>query len=316
MRNLPSMDNNSEGKVLYDIVRGRAYTGEVKSEIMQRGLKRIGGTQWLSLATGTKYEFLLTQNGDEQFVSRIDVIERDHRIHLADVGDINSSSDNSEKINPLDNVHHKTIGAFCRQVEQSKAIYETLNQWNEEIGKKSTFGLQLQQITQVDLLSWEDLTFLPDPLGSGQYIFGVRRTGKVAAMRAWLNLPGGEFIMPLEMTTEGIIESATTGLEFHNYEVENFDRPAQAVKYAVQVLNASHTVYAQCIRKMINKIDAPITRNDFHRNNKGEHCRLEVEVLPSGVVFHEVPIVPTLADAIDSLLAEVIRQRYLSNNGK
>lgn len=311
------MSNESEGQALYDIVRGRAYTSEIKNQIIQRGLKRIGGLQWLSLSTGTKYEFLLNQVGEEQFVSRIDIIEKERRIHLADLGAINDEQDGEcNKNAALESVHHKTVGAFNRQVAISKTIYETLNKWNEEMGNNTILGQQLMETLKVDQISWEDMTFLPDPLATGKYIFGVRRGGKVAAMRSWLDLPGGEFIMPAEMNEDGIMESLRTGLDFHSFEVENFDTPASAVKFAVHVLNASNTVYAQTIKKMIGKLDVHITRNDFYRNAHGVHCRVEVHELTTGVVIDEIPIVPTLADALDSLLAPIIRKRALEPNGQ
>lgn len=154
--------------------------------------------------------------------------------------------------------------------------------------------------------------FLPSPLASNKYIFGTIASGKVAARFAWLSLPDGKYIIPTEGTAAGAAESLAAGTELHMWEVENLKTPLQAARMAARIVNQSQTKYTECLLKMIGKEGMTLTTDDFPRNGQGQICRIEVEQTPDGLSFLEVPIIPTIADALDALLSPIIKQNILS----
>lgn len=105
------MTNENEGRQLYAIAKGRLYDALLRKEIAAMGLKRIETLQWISPATGNKYELILSESKDSQHVvSRIDMLEKNRRIHLL-------SSEEEQEKKGITGIHVKTIAAFKKQEE-------------------------------------------------------------------------------------------------------------------------------------------------------------------------------------------------------
>jgi len=273
------------------------------------GLRRIGNMQWVSKATANKYELILADEGDEKIVKGVDVIEKDHRIHLVDptetVSEIEEPDDGGCATGVT--VHHKTAAAIHRQLEIANDFFYLMDRWNQEIEMKSAFGREIKTLVPGEYISWENFIFLPDPLASGDYIFGAIRQGKAAALHSWLDLPEGDFIVPTDGSPDSVQESLACGQRFHAWEFASFDTPAAAGQFTIKALNASKTTYATAIKKLLGKENASITRNDFYRNKQNQMCRVEVIRNESGLVVRDVPVVPTLADCLDCLLAPYVK---------
>ncbi len=306
---------NMEGQDLLRLVKGRTYNAELRAELAKFGLRRIGGMQWISKVTANKYELITSGNGDEKVISGVDAVEKDHRIHLMNVEEKPATSE--ELVNANISVHYKTMEAIDHQLGiadfYNHLIYDV---WNAEIDMGSPYGMELKKLTKGRFISWEDMIFLPDPLASGNNIYGIKRKGKAAAVHSWLDLPDGECIVPTDGSEESALESLKQGLEFHQWEYEHFDTPAAAGQFAIKALNNSKTTYALAIKKLLGKEEAAISRNDFYRNDKGVMCRIEVERTEDGIAVAEVPVIPTLADCIESLLAPYIKARAFDAIGK
>lgn len=304
-----------EGQDLLSLVKGRIYNAALRAEIAERGFRRIGGTQWISKITAYKYEMVLTENGDEKIVSGVDVVEKDYRVHLMDTEEKPAISE--ELVNTSISVHYKTIEAIDHQLDicdyYNHLIYDI---WNSEISMNTPFGRELKQITNGKYIDWFNLVILPDPLARGRHLFGVIRTGKTAAIHAWLDLQDGRYIVPVDGTDEGAMDSLKTGLEFHAWENEHFETPAAAGQFAIKAINHSKSSYAMAIKKLLGKEDSPISRNDFYRNSAGVMCRMDVDRTDVGVIVTEQIVNPTLSECIDSLLAPYIKSTVLNSIGK
>lgn len=296
-----------EGQDLLSLVKGRIYNAELRSDLAKFGLRRINSSQWISRATANKYELVLTGDGDEKIVSGLDVVEKEQRIHLMDVNEKPVTSEGLANTNI--SVHHKTMGAIRHQIGVSQKYYDLIERWNEEIAMDTSYGKELKEITGGRYITWENFIFLPDPLASGEYLFGTISKGKAASIHSWLDLPDGEYIVPTDGKPDGAIESLKSGLKFHAMEFGKFATAAAAGQYAIKALNNSKTTYAQAIRKLLGKEEAPISRNDFYRNSQGEMCRIEVTRTDAGLAVADVPVIPTVADCIDSLLAPYVKAR-------
>jgi len=303
-----------EGQDLLSLVKGRVYNAELRTELAKFGLRRIGSMQWVSKATANKYELILTGDGDEKVVSGVDVVEKDYRIHLMDVEEKPATTE--ELANANISVHYKTIEAINHQVDITYDYLNLINEWNQEIDMDSPKGRELKQITKGGFVNWQDLFFLPDPLASSENLFGVIRPGKTAAIHSWLELLDGRFVVPTDGSEEGALESLESGIAFHQWEYETFDTPAAAGQYAIKVLNNSKTTYALAVKKLLGKENSPISRNDFYRNEKGQMCRIEVNRTNAGISVADVPVLPTLADCIESLLAPYIKAKAFDSIGK
>jgi len=301
------MTNENEGRQLCSIAKGRLYDALLRKDIAAMGLKRTETLQWLSTATGNKYELILSELKDsQQVVSRIDMLEKNRRIHLL-------APEEEQGKSGISGIHGKTIAAFQKQEEIGFYFNdEVLRDWNIAIQRGTSEGQQLCQLAGSPDISFENLVFLPSPLASNNYIFGQIASGKVAERFAWLSLPDGKHIIPTDGTSEGAVCSLSSGTELHMWEVDNLKTPLQAARMTARIINQSQTKYCECLLKMIGKEGVVLSTDDFPRNEHGKICRIEVERTPQGVSFMEVPIIPTIADAIDALLSPVIRQNILS----
>ena len=303
-----------EGQTLYNLVIGRNYNAELRNEMLQLGIKRISNLLFISKATATKYELILKDEGENRVVVGVDAIEKDSRTHLTDPNAKADESKADESPEVLQNIsiHHKTVAAMQRQVEISYYYYDLIDRWNGEMYEGTALGQQLRELVKQESINWENFIFLPDPLASGEYVFGAIHEGKAASIHSWLDLPDGRFIVPTNGTPDGAFDSLECGMEFHAWEFQSFDTPAAAGQYAIKLINNSNTTYAQAIRKLLGKENGKVTRNDFHRNIHGEMCRVEVIREDRGIRFNDVPVVPTVADCIDCLLAPYIRSNALA----
>lgn len=297
--------SDTEELQLYRLVIGHVYDADLRKQIAALGLRRLTTLQWIS-KTGNRYELFLSED-EEKRVSRLDKLEKNRRVHILEK--TATSPDGSNR-----GIHGMTLNAFSRQVEFGRQITEDyLDRWNAELYRKSAEGVRLKEYVPEGMVSFENLLFLPDPTCRGSYIYGMKDSGKVAAKNAWLNLPDGEFIIPTDMTEYGAFASLSSGSDLHRYEVENFKTPLQAARFTARVLNASPTSYVACIRKMTGKGDGEFSTDDFFRNSRKEICRIEIVHEDSGISLLEIPIIPTLADCLDSLLSPVLRNRVLSS---
>lgn len=303
--------NMKEGQNLYNLVINQNYSSELRNILAQFGLRRIGNNQWVSKETAAKYELLFADESDPKLVTGVDLIEKDQHIHINDPKEVLVDVD--IPTSSVVTVHHKTAMAMQRQDEITDYYFYLMDQWNEQIYYQTPLGRQLEAIAHSQQIRMDNFLFLPNPLATGGYIFGAIREGKAASMHSWLDLPDGRFIVPTEGTDQSAFESLQCGLEFHAWEFQNFDTPAAAGQFAIKMLNASKTTYAQSIRKMLGKENTPISRNDFYRNSSGEMCRIEVICTEQGMRFNEVPVVPLVADCIDSLLAPYIKKIALES---
>lgn len=290
------------------MVEGRVYNAELRSELIQFGLRRIAAMQWVSKETATKYELLLSDE-DSKIVTGVDILDANRRIHIA----VNETVEETAPVPqaPL-NLHHKTMTAIMRQLDISDYYFDLMDRWNDEMMRETPLGNQLRTACKMDNIVWDNFLFLPDPTASGEYMFATFRKGKAASMHAWLQMPDDKYIVPTDGTDEAAYDSLLSGLEFHRWEFDTFDTPAAAGQFAIKLLNNSNTTYAQAIRRLLGKEEGKITRNDFYRNSQNQMCRIEVIRDENGLRITDVPTLPTLADSIDSLLAPFIKLRALN----
>lgn len=309
-----------EGQNLLSMVKGRVYNADLRNELIKAGMRRIASTQWISKETAERYELILSDD-DEKSVLGVDLVDGNHRVHLVDPEEERAAQEEAmaeaakqvPAFTPL-NVHHKTYNALMKQLEVSDSFLDLMDRWNEEMYRGTALGEQLRATCQQPQIAWDNFLFLPDPMASGEYIFGTIRKGVAAAMHAWLNMPDDRYIVPTDGTTDGAYDSLQVGLEFHRWEFENFETAAAAGQYAIKMLNSSETTYAQTIHRLLGKEDAKISRNDFYRNADNVMCRVEVVRDEYGIHITDVPCLPTVADCIDSLLAPYIKARALSDH--
>lgn len=297
-----------EGKDLLKTVKGKTFNAELRSILAKEGFRRVGN-QWVSKSTAAKYEFIFEEHEDSKIVVGLDVVEGAMRIHVQDGND--PIPEPKEDVPSPSVVHHKTATAILKQLSISDFYFEMMDKWNYEIETKTPDGQRLNALTKLSHITWQDFLFLPDPTGSGEYLFGTIREGKAAQLHAWLAMPDGRYIVPTDGTEEGAFASLSCGQEFHKWEFEQFETPAAAGQFTIKMLNASNTTYAQAIRRILGKESAPITRNDFYRNKDGIMCRLDVMRDDYGLHITDVPCLPTMADCLDCLLAVRIRHRAL-----
>lgn len=290
---------------------GQCYNSELRNKLTLFGLRRIGNNQWISKETASKYELIFTEENDQKIVTGVDLIEKDGRVHLNVYEEPQPEQPLAQV--PEINVHHKTLMAMQRQMEISESYYELLYRWNEEIEMGTGLGNQLRAIAKKNQINYWDFMFLPDPLATGRYLFAAIHEGKAASIHSWMDMPDGRFIVPTDGTPDGAFDSLQCGLEFHAFESQQFETAAAAGQYAIKMLNASKTTYATAIKKLLGKENGSITRNDFYRNSSGEMARIEVLENERGLVFNDVPVMPVVADCIDSLLAPYIKSRILSS---
>lgn len=300
------MDRETEGKSLVALAMGKLYDAELRKAITDMGMKRFGTTQWISKETNSKYEMFTVSRPEGNIISRIDVIDGTHRIHLREEKPVSDKARKSTRTKKID-IHGNTRNALLRQLEATKEMMITVNKWDREMKTDSELGQQLRALTGNTNLTWDDFMFLPDPLCSGRYLFANIGTGKVSQIHAWLSLSGGNYIIPAENTTQGAFASLATGIEFHQWERQNLRTTKQAIDYTLQLLNSSDTSYVFALRKMLNCELRNFTIQDLYCNADGDFCRVETTNTSKGVMIdEEIPIAPTIADVIDSLIAPVI----------
>ena len=303
-----------EGQDLLSLAKGRNYNAELRAELAKFGLRRIGSNQWISKATANKYELVLNEADGEKVVSGVDIVDKDQRIHLMDVNEKPATAEGLANTNIA--VHHKTLGAIRRQIEVTYWYVELIDRWNAEIDMDSPFGRDLKQKIGGRFLNWYDFLCLPDPLASGDYLFGIIQQGKAASIHSWLDLPDGRYLVPTDGSEEGAMKSLECGLEFHKMEQDQSATAAAAGQYAIKALNSSKTTYATAIKKLLGKENGSISRNDFYRNEKGEMCRIVVNRTDAGLAVTDVPVGATVSECIDSLLAPFIKARAFGSSGK
>lgn len=301
-----------EGQNLYNLVVGQVYNSELRSKLAQFGLRRIGNNQWISKETAAKYELLFADQEEQKIVSGVDLIEKNQHIHINVGPDPVPEVPVVEVSAPIVAVHHRTAMALQRQQEIANSFFDLIDEWNDEMYRQTPLGRQLSTVVKGPQLAWERFMFLPNPLATGDYLFGAIHEGKAASLHAWLELPDGRYIVPTDGTRDGAYDSLQSGIEFHAWEFEQFDTPAAAGQYTIKLLNVSKTTYAQSVRKLLGKENSPVSRNDFYRNASGEMCRIEVIPTEQGLRFNEVPVVPTVADCLESLLSPYIKSFALS----
>ena len=58
-----------------------------------------------------------------------------------------------------------------------------------------------KRLESLDVLRGFDMffIFLPDPLASGEYLFGTISKGKAASIHSWLDLPDGEYKVKVKL---------------------------------------------------------------------------------------------------------------------
>ena len=301
-----------EGQNLLRMVKGRVYNAELRAELLQSGLRRIGGMLWVSKETATKYE-LIIDNQESKLVTGVDIIDDKHREHVGVAPEPPAEAEPMPSVQVNLNLHHRTVTSLMRHLDVADYFYYQMDCWNDEIARGTIRGSQLKELFKRDLILWDNFLFLPDPTATGRYLFSVFRKGKAASTHAWLALPDQvQYYVPAEATEESVYESLQCGLDFHAWEFQNFDTPAAAGQFAIRMLNNSDTTYAQTIRRLLGKEEGRISRNDFYRNADNVMCRIDVIEDEQGLHFYDVPVLPTVADCIDSLLAPYIRQRALN----
>lgn len=303
------MDRETEGKALVALAMGKLYDADLRKAMTDMGMKRFGTTQWISKVTSSKYEFFTVSRPEGNIVSRIDVIDGAHRIHLREEKPEAKPRKNS-KPKKVD-IHGNTRNALLRQLEAAKEMNATIKKWNDEMKTDSDMGQQLRALTGNTDLTWDDFMFLPDPLCSGRYLFANISSGKVSQIHSWIKLTGekysGMFIVPADNTFQGTFASLATGLEFHKWELDNLRTVDDAIILTLQLLNSSDTTYVLALRKMLHCELRNFSVNDLYRNAHGDYCRVETTNTAKGIIIdEEVPIAPTIADVIDSLIAPVI----------
>ena len=69
------------------------------------------------------------------------------------------------------------------------------------------------------------------------------------------------------------------------------------------------------IKKLLGKENALISRNDFYRNDKGVMSRIVVNRTEAGLMVADVPVSPSVAECIDSLLAPFIKAKAFESIG-
>lgn len=300
------MDRETEGKTLVALVMGKTYDADLRKAMTEMGLKRFGTTQWISTETSSKYELYTVSRPEGNVVSRIYVIDGAHRIQLREEKAEEEKPRKNAKPKKVD-IHGNTRNALLRQLEAAKEMMITIKKWNGEMKTDSDLGQQLRALTGNTDLTWDDFMFLPDPLCSGRYLFANIASGRVAQIHAWVSLTGGDYIVPADNTLQGAFASLATGIEFHKWELENLRSVNQAVDYTLQLLNSSDTTYVLSLRKMLHCELRNFTTDDLYRNENGDFCRVETTNTAKGTMIdEEVPISPTIADVIDSLIAPVI----------
>lgn len=300
------MDRETEGKTIVALAMGKLYDADLRKAMTDMGMKRFGTTQWISKETCSKYELFTVSRPEGNIVSRIDVIDGAHRIHLREEKPETEKSRKKSKPKKID-IHGNTRNALLRQLDLAKEMMITIKKWDREMKTDSEMGQQLRALTGNTDLTWDDFMFLPDPLCSGRYLFANIANGKVAQIHAWISLTGGDYIVPAESTIQGAFASLATGIEFHKWEINNLHNPQQAVEYTLQLLNSSDTTYVLALRKMLHCELRNFTVDDLYRNANGDICRVETTNTASGLMIdEEVPIAPSIADVIDSLIAPVI----------
>lgn len=299
-----------EDHKIFDLVKGRPYNSELRNELAQLGLRRISNNLWISKVTATKYELILQGEDEQKIVSGIDAIDNGCRVHLSDKAAKASVQEIIPQA-PEVTLHYKTVQALQRHLENSYFFYQLIEDWNYEIYRGSAFGQQLAAIAKHPEIAWCDFIFLPDPTATGEYIFGTIHKGKAASIHAWLDAFDDNYIVPAEPTPDGAYDSLICGQEFHEWEQNTFETAAAAGQHAIKMLNSSNTTYANAIKQLLGKENGKISRNDFFRNTENQMCRLEIERTNHGVLFHEVPVTPTVVECIDSLLAPYIKAHIL-----
>ncbi len=303
-----------EGQNLLSLVKGRNYNAELRAELGEFGLRRIGSNQWVSKNTANKYELVISSDTDEKIVKGVDVVEQGQRIHVMDVDAKPVTADGV--VNTNIPVHHKTLGAIRHQIDITYDYLQLIDQWNAEIEAGSPLGVQLKQMTGGRYIMWNDFLVVPDPLASGDYLFATIQKGKAASIHAWLELPDGQYLVPTDGKEEGAMRSLEDGLRFHQWEESEFATAAAAGQFAIKMLNRSKTTYATAIRKLLGKEEALISRNDFYRNRDGEMCSIMVNHTDAGIVVADVPVKPNVASCIDCLLAPFVKARSIEAVGR
>lgn len=294
------MTNSTINNKLCSLVKDQPYNSDLRKQISALGLKRFGGLLWIDTTSGTRYELVLTED-ENPTVCGLALIEKNSRIIL--LGDAPKVETTQEC-----GIDKRTLSAFMRRSEEGKSIMEDLiPRWNHTLYTSDDFATVLKQYAPNGSLSFEDFLFLPNPTGKGSYIFGMIKEGLTASRKAWLNLPKGKYIIQLPSDKpESVIGSLSSGSELHAFEVEKLKNPEEAAQFTMRVLNGSQTSYADILRSTIGRTE--ITMNDFFRNRYGEICRIEITQTPEGPMIHEVPVIPTFADCIESLLAKTIKK--------
>lgn len=307
------MDKETESKALMELVLGKIYDADLRKAIIAMGMKRFGTTEWISSQTNSKYEVFTVNRPEGQVVSRLDVIEGSHRIHLRPQKPEPEKPRKNARPRKEVDIHGNTRNALLKQLDSAREMMETIQKWNKEMKTDSNMGQQLRALTGNTDLSWDDFMFMPDPLCSGRYLFANIGRGKVSQIHAWVNLPGGEYIVPIDSSTQGAFASLATGLEFHRWEFRTFTTVEEAITFTLQMLNGSDTNYVMTLRKMIHCELRNITVDDMYRNARGQICRVETTNTAKGIIIdEEVPIAPTLADCIDALIAPIIVSKAIS----
>lgn len=279
-------------------------------------MRRVGN-QWISKTTGYHYELLLEENEEQKVVVGIHCLDDDTYLPepepepVVAVCEEAAPAPEPTVVIPDVTVHHKTATALQRQFEISDFYLDLIEYWNDQIHQGTALGQQLQAIIPNPYLSWSDFLVIPEPMASTDYLFCAIHSGKAASIHAWLDLPDGRYLVPTDGTESGAFDSLMCGKEFHQFEVETFETAAAAGQYVIKALNASHTTYAQTIRKMLGKEEAPITRNDFYRNAKNVMCYVRVSRDEKGIVITEVPCRPCITDCLDSLLSPFYKAQAL-----
>lgn len=303
-----------EGQNLLSMLKDRAYNAELRGELTQSGFRRIGSLQWISKSTGDKYEIILSDD-EQKIVVGIDLIDGNRHFHIRDEQAAPVEQANEQPPVTINlNVHHKTANAILKQLEFSDFYFDLMDRWNDEMYRGTALGQQLRELCKQPQIEWYNFLFLPDPTASGEYLFATFRKGVAAGMHAWLQMPDDRYIVPTDGTTDGAWDSLQVGLEFHAWEMQNFDTPAAAGQFAIRMLNNSDTTYAQTIHRLLGKEGVKISRNDFYRNAQNQMCRIEVVRDEHGLHITDVPVQPTVAECIDSLLAPYIKARALQQD--
>lgn len=303
-----------EGQNLLSMVIGRAYNAELRGELTQSGYRRIGSLQWISKSTGEKYE-LVVSDDESKTVQGLDHLEGNKRFHIRDEHAAPEPKAEEPVVTVNLNVHHKTANAILKQLELSDFYFDLMDRWNDEMYRGTALGQQLRELCKQPQIDWFNFLFLPDPTASGEYLFATLRKGVAAGMHAWLQLPDERYFVPTDGTTDGAWDSLQVGLEFHEWEAQTFETPAAAGQCALKMLNYSDTTYAQTIHRLLGKEGVKLSRNDFYRDADNLMCRIEVTRDEAGrLLFRDVPVQPTIAECIDSLLAPYIKARALQQD--